>query len=566
MRRERADAVHRLKRRDQLETGEFSRVHVMDYGAFPYEEPYARPRHRVNYFVWTVAILLLTGFALAAWLGSFYIFDQPERPDSYRILQRLHKIDPLKRFELTAAPAGEFLTAKQLYDRYVGMGSAELARTNAELMRNYIRNYQQVRGLVPYVVGRYTIVAARELGPEDVFSSGMVALTTALDSGELLMEHLYPANPEVLPLMKQTLKDGLEVKLERTHDISAVIHAERLADGRIMITAVPLLYGSYTVTRGLGTFRLEPPSNLNLAAGWPLFKTEERTTIEQKIATAQGGSVPIPGLNSSATPPPADNQLVRVEQARPVEPPAITPIRAKGEKLALATPSPKGRKGAKKQKLESPVPALSPAQPAIAQKPSVPTSTPITVASAPTPPKVFAATPATAAAAAPTGAATQTTQAASMPTTTPVPVLPAQPVPADSSQVALASNAGGGSWKTFPSGKMPLGRLIGTGDLRDVAERGLAGERVYLKGQFMVNFSDANRAVLRPRTKLTDKVLHFGAGSSTRIIVEFPAGYTPPRQGTEVSRDEMRPYEITEVRKQEDGQLNVFVREIMQSN
>jgi hypothetical protein len=113
---------------------------------------------------------------------------------------------------------------------------------------------------------------------------------------------------------------------------------------------------------------------------------------------------------------------------------------------------------------------------------------------------------------------------------------------------------------------MPLGRLVGTGDLRDVAERGLAGERVYLKGQFVVNFSDANKAVLRPRTKLTDKVLHFGGGSSTRIIVEFPAGYVPPRQGAEVTRDELRPYEITEVRRQEDGQLNVFVREIMQPN
>ena len=111
---------------------------------------------------------------------------------------------------------------------------------------------------------------------------------------------------------------------------------------------------------------------------------------------------------------------------------------------------------------------------------------------------------------------------------------------------------------------MPLGRLIGTSDLRDVAERGLAGERVYLRGQFVVNFSDANRAVLRPRTKLTDKVLHFGGGSAARIIVEFPAGYTPPQQGAVVSRDEMRPFEITEVRKQEDGQLNVFVREIMQ--
>src|SRR5712672_3922802 len=134
----------------------------MDYGLYRYDEPYARPvRRRINYFGWTVAILLLTGFAFAAWLGSFYIFDQPERPDSYRILQKLHKIDPPKRFELTAAPAGEFLSAKQLYDRYVGMGAAELARANAELARNYIRNYQQVRGRVQYVVGRYKIVEAR---------------------------------------------------------------------------------------------------------------------------------------------------------------------------------------------------------------------------------------------------------------------------------------------------------------------------------------------------------------------------------------------------------------------
>src|SRR5438034_4563979 len=118
------------------------------------------------------------------------------------------------------------------------------------------------------------------------------------------MEHVYPANSEVLQLMKKTLNVGLEIKLERTHDLSSVIHAERLIDGRIMITAVPLLYGSYTVTRGLGTFRLEPPLSLNLAAGWPLFKAEERTDIEkrladyrQKAAVAQGAPVPIPGAS-----------------------------------------------------------------------------------------------------------------------------------------------------------------------------------------------------------------------------------------------------------------------------
>src|SRR5437868_2823122 len=545
----------------------------MDYGFYPYEEPYARPRRRINYFAWTVAILLLTGFALAAWLGSFYIFRQTERPDSYRILQRLHKIDQPKRFELTAAPAGEFLNPTQLYERYSEMGTAELARANGELARNYIRNYQMVRGLVPYVVGRYKIVAARELGPGDVFTSGMVALTNAVDNGELLMEHLYPANPEALPLMKQTLNVGLEIKLERSHDISSVIHAERLADGRIMITAVPLLYGSYTVTRGLGTFRLEPPLSLNLAAGWPLFKARERTAIEQRLAdnrqkaaASQGAPVSIPGLASSATPPPAENELVRVEQAKAV-PMSSPPVLAKNDKLAKPAPLTRGKKG-KKQKLESPPPASSPPQPVVAQKPGAPSPTPFAVASARTPPNV-PNIPAVTAAPALKIPRTETAPVAQVPpapTTMPVPVLPAQPAPAETSNVALASNAGGGSWKTFPAGKMPLGRLIGTGDLRDVAEHGLAGERIYLKGQFVVNFSEANKAVLRPRTRLTDKVLHFGGGSSTRIIVEFPSGYTPPPQGATVSRDEMRPYEITEVRKQEDGQLNVFVREIMQPN
>ena len=551
----------------------------MDYGTHPYDpyqdEPYTRRRQRTNYFAWTVAILLLTGFALAAWLGSFYIFNQPERPDSYRILQKLHKIEPPKRFELTAAPAGEFLNASQLYEQYVGMGAAELAKTNAELLRNYIRNYQQVRGLVPYVVGRYTIIAVHELGRGDVFPSGMAALTAAVDSGELLMEHVYPAKPEALPLMKQTLTVGLEVKLERTHDISAVMHAERLIDGRILVTAVPLLYGSYTVTRGLGTFRLEPPPSLDLAAGWPLFKAQERASVEQrlaeyrqKMAAAPAGPVPIPGLGASATPPPARNELVRIEQARPVAPLSMTPpLVASNAKLAKPTPLPKGKKG-RKQKLESPVPASTPAQAVVAQNKSAPAATPITVASALAPPSALnlpVATPAPASKAPDvgTGAATQSSPVAMA---TPVPVLPAQPAPPDTSNVALASNAGGGSWKTFAPGKMPLGRLIGTGDLNDVADRGLAGERVYLKGQFVVNFADANKAVLRPRTTLTSKVLHLGGGSSTRIIVEFPRGYTPPPQGAVVNRDEMRPFEITEVRKQEDGQLNVFVREIMQPN
>ncbi|HZE13373.1 MAG TPA: hypothetical protein VE086_06430 [Chthoniobacterales bacterium] len=512
-----------------------------DYFRYEPAKSYGRSRRKkTNFFAWAVAILLLTGFAFAAWLGSFYVFWQPERPQSYKILKKLHKIEPAKRFELTAAPAGEFLTSKQLYDRYIAMSPTELTTVNAELARNYIRNFQQVRGLVPYVIGRFNIIEARELTPNDIFLSGMVALTNAVDHGVLLMEHVYPADPQALPLMRQTLVTGLEIKLERTHDLSAVIHAERLSDGRMLITAVPLLYGSYTVTKGPGTFTLEPPLDLNLAAGWPLFKDSQRKTAEAQYAAYLEKIAPKTPENVAGiapTPaPPAANELIRVEPAAPLDTP----------KVAVATPPPppppppsptKPTKGNKKNRKATPTPSPTPARTPTMVAQNSPTPKPMPAAAATTPPVVAVASPAA----------------------------PAASPSASAPENALASTAGGGVWKMYLPGKMPVGRLIAPGDLRDLADRGLAGERVYLKGQFVVNFTEPNRAVLRPKTGITDAVLKLaGGGQNVRIIVDFPAGYTPPTRGSTVTRDQARPYEITEVRKQNDGQLNVFVREIMQ--
>lgn len=508
----------------------------MAYDVYRYDDSYGgKPRRKTNWFLWSVAILLLTGLALAAWIGSFYIFWQPERPQSYRILKRLHKVEPIKRFELTAAPQGEFLDPQQLFQRYSSMTPTELEQANKELTRNYIRNYQQARGLIPYIVGRYTIMESRSLTPNDVFTSGMVALTTAVENGELLMEHIYPADRQSVALMKQTLVPGLEIKLERTHDLSAVIHADRMPDGRLLITAMPLLYGTYTATKGAGMFNLEPPPDLNLDAGWPLFKEPqvkiaEKQFNELRMRTApHGPAVTIPGLPTS-TPPPAENALVRVEQALPPmapQPPA-PPGHAQAKNGAPV-------KGAKPGKAQPP-----PAKGAVAQKGS------------PAPPQ--AASPA---APPPPNAAV----ANAAPATTPLQAPAAQPLPGD----ALASTAGGGTWKTFPPGKMPAGRLISPTDLKEIADKGTAGERVYLGGQFVVNFAEGNRAVLRPKTGLTDRVLHLGSDAqSARIVVEFPAGYTPPAQGSTVTRDASRPYEITEIRKDDTGQLNVFVREIIQ--
>jgi hypothetical protein len=538
----------------------------MEHDLFRFDEPYARPRRRTNVFAWTVAILLLTGLAFAAWIGSLYIFGQPERPDSYRILKKLHKIEQPKRFELTAAPAGEFLNPKQIYDRFIAMRPAELGKFNGELARNYIRNFQQVRGLVPYVVGRFNIMEARELGPNDIFTSGMVAISRADDLPELLMEHLYPADVRDAPLMKQTLVMGLDVRLEKTHDLSAIIHAERLPDGRLQITAIPLLYGTYTVSRGTGTFTLEPPLDLNLAAGWPIFKESMRRMAEihydsyrERLAPKQGG-VPIAGIAPSAAPAAPTNELVRVEPASAVAPPkaaAATPAAGK------STPPVVAAKGGKAKGSPAPVPSPPPAAVAV-QKPPAP---PATATPAPTVVAAAAKSPPPTAAPIAQPSATVAVAAASVAPpagASPVQVLPAIPVTGASPGTALASTAGGATWKTFEPGQMPAGRLVGPTDLKEIADQGTGGERIYLKGQFVVNFTDANRAVLRPRTNLTDRVLHFGgSGKSTRIIVDFPAGYTPPQAGSVVNRDEARPYEVTEVRQQSDGQINVFVREIM---
>jgi hypothetical protein len=310
----------------------------MEPDLFRFDDRPGLERKRTNFFAWTILILLLCGVAIAAWIGSFYVIGQPERPESYRILKKLHKIEPPKRFALTAAPAGEFLSPRQLYQRYQTMGPTELARKDAELTRNFIRNFQQVHGLVTYVVGRFNIMGARELGPNDLFTSGTVALARAAEQPELLMEHAFTtASEHDAKLLQERLTMGMDVNLERNHDLSAVVHAERLPDGRVQITAVPLLYGSYAVTRGTGTFSLEPPADLNLAARWPLFKIDQRQVVEANYDSYHApatSDLPIAGLPPAKTAPPSLDALVRVEPAVPIEQEPPSPLRRPTDKTA----------------------------------------------------------------------------------------------------------------------------------------------------------------------------------------------------------------------------------------
>jgi hypothetical protein len=50
---------------------------------------------------------------------------------------------------------------------------------------------------------------------------------------------------------------------------------------------------------------------------------------------------------------------------------------------------------------------------------------------------------------------------------------------------------------------------------------------------------------------------------AARVIVEYPPGALPPSQGSAISREDGRGFEIREVRRGADGQVNIFVREVI---
>lgn len=477
------------------------------------------PPPKDNLFLWTVFIILLIGLALACWLGSYYVFGHPEKPESYRFLQKIHKIEPPKRFALTAAPPGDFLTPQKAFERYGSLSRYELERKNEELLRDYINNYQSTKNLVPYLTGRYSIMSSYELKKSDFIGVGLVALAQAADNPQVVIEHIYPATPETLPVLEQMLRTGLDIKLEKSLDLSAVVHVARTMDGRLHFTLIPLLYGSYALKQGSGTFSLEPPAEVNPGAGLPIvrgqlyddaLKTYAAHTRKQG-ATAQPGPGVTPGI--AVAQPVAQTTIVRVE---------------------------------------TPTPSPSPTPEAATAKPPQPTPAPVIAIATPKPPVVTPAVTPT-----PTPAV-----AVVEPSPTATPKVPLQPFLASAATPAAPGNAAGGNWRTYAPGKMPRGRLVTLSDASELADRGTGGERLYLHGSFVVSFSNGNRAVLRSSSSLSNALSTVTNSLPPRVIVEYPSGTEAPQKKSSVNRDELRPFEITSVRREPNGQINVFAREV----
>ncbi len=479
----------------------------------------AEPKRRADLIGWSIFIVLLFGLVLLCWMGTYYVFGHPEEPLSYSILQKMKKIEPQKRFDILQAPKGEFLNADKLLERYGRMSTRDLKKESNKLLRHYLENYQHSQDLVPYVTGRFNILDSHELTGDDFIKSGVVALAQDTNNPGLIIEHLFPAEERMVPALHRSLLTGLDIPIQKTQDLTAITNVEKLPDGRLKVTVIPIHYPSYTASTGPGSFTLDPPTGVNVEAGLPILSKSKIADADERYATYRRKA----GLDTTATaegaPPAAANELIRIQ-------PATDLAGATPQPTPAPTPEPTPAPVAADLPPAVPVPTIDPNLPV---RPAVPVNGGAVAAITPKP----------------------------APASTPVaaPAVPLKPFNSSNRPPAVA-NAAAGGWETYPAGQMPRGRLVGVRESAALAGQPVSGDRVYLEGDFVVTASGTNRAVLRSNSG--------AVGATTRVIVEYPAGSQPPTEGNRVARGGDRPFLITDVRKTADGTVNISVREITQ--
>jgi hypothetical protein len=488
-------------------------------------------------FGWTVFIFLLIGFVFLCWMGSYYIFSHPEKASNYRLLLRLHKIDPPQRFEITAAPRGEFLKPGQLLERFGSMTSSEIRRANENLLRSFLRNYHQNRDLVPYAVGNYRVIGTLPLSGSNFCKPGLVALLQSVDQEDILLEQPFTCDEKNMPMVARALAPAQEIKLEKPIDLSSVIHVERLEGNRLLLTTMPLLYGSYGSAKGGTSFSLEPPEEINLDAKLPILSQE----AIGRLSGGKFGKSTKSGLGLRLSRIAEEESAASPEEPAAAARPPSAPV-IKSSAVPASEPSVARAVAVNVQPV---LPAVPVSDPAAAIPAATPIATPVPVAT-PTPAPKPTPTPASAQQPTPVPAV-------------PPPVAATNPaaVPPEGTNTALPTAA---AWPVYAPGQMPRGRLVDPTDSERLAARGIGGERHYLQGRFEVTAAGNGRAVLRPRGTIAGVPL--GPSSRIRVIVEFPGGDPTPPEGALIARDNLRPFQITSVKRGDDGQINIYAREV----
>ncbi len=219
-----------------------------------------------SFFLWAILIMLLLAMNAGVWTFSLLVFGYPERPFNYRLLTKLEKLEPIKRFPALDVPTGKFYSPQKLYEAFYAHNPDHLKAVNARLLRDYVKNYRESDDLI-YVRGTFRIYQVRELTENDLFPSGVVLRAIYQEYPQVVIELILPA--ATLPAEHFKMGDDIAIDVEGSSSFATLLHVEKLRDYKICFTILPLVYGSYPFSE-TNKLTLSPPSILNMDASLPI--------------------------------------------------------------------------------------------------------------------------------------------------------------------------------------------------------------------------------------------------------------------------------------------------------
>ena len=242
----------------------------------------AKSRQSTGLFWWTLLITLLVGMAIISWFFCIFVFSRPENPFSYKVLAKVNKLEPLRKYTPLTVPQGKFQSARDLLGEYFALDEDHLAVANDVLKRGYIRNYKSP--LAPtYVKGAFVVTAQRRLAGSDVFTAGWIVRARAEDIEDVEIEIVMPESAG----LEAPLKEGETITLDQKNTFASAIHVQKLDADRICVTVVPLAYQGF----GVEGFQMNAPAKLNLEARWPVAAdlNAVKAEVAGKVAAKTGG-------------------------------------------------------------------------------------------------------------------------------------------------------------------------------------------------------------------------------------------------------------------------------------
>ncbi len=226
----------------------------------------SKSRDQGGLFWWTILTFLLLAIAVCTWFFSIMVFTYPEKPFNYRLLTKLAKLEPIKKFDSNSLPHGKFLTPTKLLEEYSFFSPDRMRVTNAMLKRDYIRNFKEHPPV--YVRGAFTVLAARPLTDKDVFTQGWIVAGRFNELEDVTVELVLPGPNQA----KAPIEVGETIALDNKKTFAATVNVQKQEQDRLIVTVVPLLYDGVTGGNKEAIANLTVPEKLNMGAGWPIWR------------------------------------------------------------------------------------------------------------------------------------------------------------------------------------------------------------------------------------------------------------------------------------------------------